>query len=162
MTKVENGEKATEGICMTCARELGMPVDNIMNDIIGKMGISREDFENMESEMGNMLAAMNGGSEEDADSEEGGAPAIDFPKLFRDAGIFGPTGGEENLPAKPEKKQDRREKKQEKEKKYKFLDTYCRNLTRMAAEGKLDRIVGRERELARVIQILCRRQKNNP
>ena len=162
VTKVENGEKATEGICMTCARELGMPVDNIMNDIIGKMGISREDFENMESEMGNMLAAMNGGSEEDADSEEGGAPAIDFPKLFRDAGIFGPTGGEENLPAKPEKKQDRREKKQEKEKKYKFLDTYCRNLTRMAAEGKLDRIVGRERELARVIQILCRRQKNNP
>ena len=161
VTKVENGEKVTEGICMTCARELGMPVDNIMNDIIGKMGISREDFENMESEMGSMLAAMNGG--EGDDGEEGGAPAIDFPKLFRDAGIFGPVGGD-HLPEKREKKaeKDKREKKTEKEKKYKFLDTYCRNLTRQAAEGKLDRIVGRERELARVIQILCRRQKNNP
>ena len=162
VTKVENGEKVTEGICMTCARELGMPVDNIMNDIIGKMGISREDFENMESEMGSMLSAMGGSESSDENGEEGGAPAIDFPKLFRDAGIFGPVGGEEKLPAKSEKKQDKREKKAEKEKKYKFLDTYCRNLTRQAAEGKLDRIVGRERELARVIQILCRRQKNNP
>ncbi len=164
VTKLENGEKVTEGICMTCARELGMPVDNIMNDIIGKMGISREDFEAMEGEMGNMLAAM-GDAPSGEDGEEGGAPAIDFPKLFREAGIFGPAGGE-NLPEKPSADKKNKEKARGKgkdgEKKYKFLDTYCRNLTRHAAEGKLDRIVGRERELARVIQILCRRQKNNP
>ncbi|MBR6709534.1 MAG: ATP-dependent Clp protease ATP-binding subunit, partial [Clostridia bacterium] len=91
----------------------------------------------------------------------GGAPAIDFPKLFRDAGLFGQSG-EGNLPAKSDKKAKDKEKAKPKEKKYKFLDTYCRNLTRQAAEGKLDRIVGRERELARVVQILCRRQKNNP
>ncbi len=164
VTKLENGEKVTEGICMSCARELGMPVDNIMNNIMDRMGISREDFEAMEGEMGNMLAAM-GDSSSDEDGEEGGAPAIDFPKLFREAGIFGPVGGE-NLPEQPspaQKKKDKAKgKEKEGEKKYKFLDTYCRNLTRQAAEGKLDRIVGRERELARVIQILCRRQKNNP
>ncbi|MBR6708297.1 MAG: hypothetical protein IKL84_01305, partial [Clostridia bacterium] len=121
MTKMENGEKATEGICMTCAREIGMPVDNIMNDIIGKMGISREDFEAMEGEMGNMLAALGDQSGEDGNADEGGAPAIDFPKLFRDAGLFGGTG-DGKLPAKPDKASNDREKAKPKEKKYKFLD----------------------------------------
>ncbi len=162
VTKIENGQRISEGICMKCARELGMPVDDMLSGALGKMGISPEDFEAMEGEMGNMLGALASPDSADGeDNEEGGAPAIDFPKLFREAGIFGkPTG--ENMPARPEGSEEKKEKKQGKEKKYKFLDTYCRNLTRQAAEGKLDRIVGRERELARVIQILCRRQKNNP
>ena len=163
VTKIENGQRVSEGICMKCARELGMPVDDMLGGALGKMGISPEDFEAMEGEMGNMLNSLTSADADEGEGgEEGGAPAIDFPKLFREAGIFGQPNGEGTLPAKPDKKQDKREKSKEKEKKYKFLDTYCRNLTQQAAEGKLDRIVGRERELARVIQILCRRQKNNP
>ena len=162
VTKIENGQRISEGICMKCARELGMPVDDMLNGALGKMGISPEDFEAMEGEMGNMLDALSAsGTGNGEDNEEGGAPAIDFPKLFREAGIFGKPA-EENMPAQTDGAPEKKDKKQAKEKKYKFLDTYCRNLTRQAAEGKLDRIVGRERELSRVIQILCRRQKNNP
>ena len=164
VTKLEKGEKTSSGLCLKCAKELGVPIDNMLGDIYGKMGISPEQLGDMENEMAGMLEAMD-------DGEDGGAPAIDLPKLFKDTGIFDMfKGGEGNvggeimpIPKKPEgekgaKKPDSKNQKKE----YKYLTTYCRNLTRYAREGKLDRIVGREREMDRVIQILCRRQKNNP
>ena len=159
VTKVENGQRKTEGLCIRCAKELGLPTDQMMGNVIGKLGISPEQMENLEQEINSLI---QGGLPSDGDdNEEGGAPAIDFPKLFRESGLFGNIQEESEAEEKDEKKPPKQEKKP-KEKKRKFLDTYCRNLTRRAAEGKLDRIVGRDRELARVIQILCRRQKNNP
>ena len=156
VTKVENGEKISEGLCLRCAKELGLPVDNMLGDIMGKLGISSDQLEDMENEVMNL---MHGDVPSDADdNEDGGAPAIDFPKLFRESGLM-PEEGADGNKATPK---DSGEKKSKKDKKRKFLDTYCRNLTKLAADGKIDKIVGRERELARVIQILCRRQKNNP
>ena len=158
VTKVENGERKTEGLCMKCAAELGMPTDQMIGNVMGKLGISPEMLENMEEELHGIIEQSGGLPSDNDDNEDGGAPAIDFPKIFRESGLFGtPQKGKSAEGEKGEKKE-----KAPKEKKHKFLDTYCRNLTRRAREGKLDRIVGRERELARVIQILCRRQKNNP
>ncbi len=154
VTKLENGNKTNEGLCIKCAKELGVPIDNMMGDMMSKLGISPDQLENMESEFENMMQEGIVPTDND-DLEEGGAPAIDLPQLFKDVGFPMP---EPNVGApKGDKK-----KREEKPKKYKFLDTYCRNLTKRAADGKLDRIIGRDKELARVIQILCRRQKNNP
>ncbi|MBQ1230451.1 MAG: ATP-dependent Clp protease ATP-binding subunit [Clostridia bacterium] len=163
VTKVENGEKSTKGLCLKCARDMGVPVDNIVGNVMNQFGISPEQLENVEQELNTMLEPINPPSDCD-DTSDGGAPAIDLPKLFRDAGIIGkqdhpvvpgsePTGGQEGKPNK---------KKEKEAKKLKFLPIYSRNLTQYARDGKLDRIIGRESELMRVIQILCRRQKNNP
>ncbi|MGM9684056.1 MAG: AAA family ATPase, partial [Eubacteriales bacterium] len=154
VTRIENGNKISEGLCMKCAKEMGVPVDNMLGNVMDKFGISPEQLENMESEINDFIAEGNLPSEND-DNEDGGAPAIDIPKLFKDAGL--PVEKDDQKGRKEETKQGR-----EKAKKNKFLDVYCRNLTKRAADGKLDRIIGRERELDRVIQILCRRQKNNP
>ena len=163
VTKVENGQRRTEGLCIRCAKEMGLPTDQMMGNVIGKLGISPEQMENIEQEINGLI--QGGLPSDNDDNEDGGAPAIDFPKLFRESGLGNLFGNakEEGEPegAQGEEKPPKKEKAP-KEKKRKFLDTYCRNLTRRAAEGKMDRIVGRDRELARVIQILCRRQKNNP
>ena len=152
ITKLENGNKVNEGLCLRCAKELGLPVDNMLGNVMNQYGISADDLESMEDSLNSMMPAPS----DNDDVEEGGAPAIDLPKLFEDAG----------LPQKSPNPQGRAKNKgadeASKQKKYKFLDTYCRNLTKRAADGKLDRIIGRDRELDRVIQILCRRQKNNP
>jgi len=140
---------------MKCAKDMGVPVDNMLGDVMNKLGITPEQLESMENEITEYIG--DGTPSENDDNEEGGAPAIDLPKLFRDAGLSSPVPKEEKGGEGKE-----RDKKKEQHKKYKFLDTYCRNLTRRAAEGKLDRIIGRDRELDRVIQILSRRQKNNP
>ena len=153
VTKVENGNKTNEGLCLKCAKELGIPVDNMLGDMMNKFGITSEQLESMEDEFGGFMQDGLIPTEND-ELEEGGAPAIDMPKLFGD-------NSDMPIPSEP-KKSSKKEKGGEKPKKYKYLDTYCRNLTKRAADGKLDRIIGRERELARVIQILCRRQKNNP
>lgn len=161
MTRVENGEKTTRGLCMKCAKELGVPIDNIVGNVIDQLGISPEQLENAENDLGEMLGQALKPSDCD-DPEDGGAPAIDFPKLFRDAGLVPPEAPKpaDGAPAADKGKSDRRREKEQK--KLKFLTTYCRNLTDFARKGKLDNIIGRDRELARVIQILCRRQKNNP
>ncbi|MBE6565549.1 MAG: AAA family ATPase [Ruminococcaceae bacterium] len=163
VTKMENGEKSTKGLCLKCAKEMGVPVDNLVGNVMGQFGISPEQLEGAEDDINAMLANTETPSDAD-DNEDGGAPAIDLPKLFRDAGLFAqkPDG---NLPDAPkanpnDKKSDKKRAKEEK--KLKFLPTYSRNLTQYAREGKLDQIIGRDRELSRVIQILCRRQKNNP
>ena len=151
ITRLENGESKNEGICLKCAKELGIkPID----DILKKMGISTEEFDQMTDDVDGFMQEMI--PEEGADSpaaDSGGAPAIDFNKLLR-----GNLGGAPGTGPRRGAKQGETQKPP----KRKFLDTYCQNITAKAREGKLDRIVGRERELARVIQILCRRQKNNP
>ena len=156
VTKIENGQKMNEGLCIKCAKDLGVPVDNMIGDVMNQFGISSEQLENIEEELGDFMGDGLIPSEND-DLEDGGAPAIDLPKLF---------GKNSDMPAQFEASKSEnganKAKKGEKTKKYKYLDTYCRNLTKRAADGKLDRIIGRDRELSRVIQILCRRQKNNP
>ncbi len=162
--KVVNGEKTTEGLCFKCAKELGLPVDNIMGNVMGQMGISPEQLENVEDDLNSMLGNAITPSDCD-DNEDGGAPAIDLPKLFRESGLFNSSKKDEEHPIPTEQKENdsKTEKKRAKEeKKLKFLPVYGRNLTQFAREGRLDRIIGRDRELSRIIQILCRRQKNNP
>ena len=172
VTKVENGEKASQGLCVKCAKELGLPIENMLGDIYNKMGITPEQMENMENELSEMVSDGD-------DGEDGGAPAIDFPKLFKDSGFMDnfkamaekmpPTQGDGSganiVPVRKNggengKKEQNKEKNQQKQ--YKYLTTYCKNLTESARRGKLDRIVGRDKETERVIQTLCRRQKNNP
>ncbi len=159
VTKVENGERKTEGFCIKCAGELGLPTDQMMGNVMGKLGITPEQLENVEEELSGLLSNADLPSNGE-DGEDGGAPAIDFPRIFRESGLLGKP--EQNAGQKKDSSSAKNPDKTTPEKKRKYLDTYCRDLTRRAAEGKLDRIVGRERELSRVIQILCRRQKNNP
>ena len=146
--KLENGVQKQEGLCLQCAKELGIkPV----NDFMKKMGISEEELENMEKMFSEMLPMA-----QDGDAEEGEeGPTIDFSKLMRNAGFeIGDKkdAGKDGKDGKDKKKKDAR----------KNLTTFCHNLTQDAVNGKLDKIVGRQRELERVIQILSRRQKNNP
>ena len=87
VTKMENGEKSTKGLCLKCAKEMGVPVDNLVGNVMGQFGISPEQLEGAEDDINAMLANTETPSDAD-DNEDGGAPAIDLPKLFRDAGLF--------------------------------------------------------------------------
>ena len=156
--RLENGKPIQEGYCLTCAREMHIkPVDDLMK----QFGMSDQDLETMEERMSSFLqeasdsAAMtlsdNGESPEQEDFVPGGSPTFPFNFLMNRAQPEGESA----------EKSDQKSKK-EKRKKYKFLDTYCENLTQRAREGKTDHIIGRDREIYRTIQILCRRQKNNP
>ncbi len=150
ITRLENGETKNEGICLQCAKELGIkPID----DILQKMGITGEELDRMSEDAEEFMQGMVPADEGDEPSMDGGAPAIDFNKVLRDSGLGG--DGAKQSDTKSRKEQPKNQKR-------KFLDAYCQNVTAKARDGKLDRIVGRERELSRVIQILCRRQKNNP
>ena len=154
ITRLENGETKNEGICLKCARELGIkPID----DILKKMGITNEEFDQMADSAEDFMQGMVP-SEDGENPEDGGAPAVDFGKLMRESGLGGQAAGQnagQNAGA-AQKASDGKATKR------KFLDAYCTSLTGKARRGELDTIIGRERELARVIQILCRRQKNNP
>ena len=158
ISKIENGETKNEGLCLKCARELGIkPIDDMMQ----KMGISEEDLENL---TGEMMGILGGGDElmpqmdeEDESEEEDGRTAT-FPylsKLFSNA-------DRPQKPEPPKEGEGKTGKSEGKKNKRKFLETYCLNLTRKAKEGRIDRIVGRDTETERVVQILNRRQKNNP
>ena len=165
VTKMEAGKTSSEGFCLKCAKELGLkPVDDIMK----RMGLTDEDLEGLNSEMMNafdglenlMADSQNQENEEEDDSEDMSQTAT-FPFLNK---LFGGQQ-EDQLPAEPPAsgREERPEKgERQKNKKHKFLDAYCLNLTQKARSGQLDRIVGREVETERVIQILNRRQKNNP
>ena len=163
VTKYENEKKVSKGLCIKCAKEMGIPMENMLGDLSGQLGISADQLEDMENELNNMFQNSQLPSEMD-DNEDGGAPAIDLPKLFGEG--EDDTDEQIVLPSEPvsDKKDKKKAKKDDKKKasEYKFLNTYCRHLTEHARQGRLDRIVGRSNELARVIQILCRRQKNNP
>ena len=155
---MQDGKPTQEGYCLTCAKEMHIqPVDDLMK----QFGMSDQDLENMEERLGSFLqeaaesgalSPLMGGAMEDAPDEDdpqedfvpGGSPVFPFG--------FGA------------RKQDDAKGKSKKEKapRRKFLETYCENLTQKARDGKTDRIIGRDREIYRTIQILCRRQKNNP
>ena len=159
VTKVEGGEKKTEGYCLHCAKELGLPINGVLGPNAEKLGLSPDQLIEMEDEMNNAMGnlATDGDGDSPAVGDDGGAPSVDFMKLFGDMDI-GATDDAE--PANTRSK--KREKKDDAQKKHEFLDKYCKNLTELARQGRLDKIVGRKNELARVIQILSRRQKNNP
>ena len=154
ITRIEAGQTRNEGLCLPCARELHIkPVD----DIINKMGISDEDLDQLSGEMMNALGGAEdlmklGGDETDVEEDDG--KTATFPFLNR---LF---GGGTSAPKSEEK--PRPEQGAQKQSKHKFLDNYCIDLTQRARERKLDAMIGREEELERVIQILNRRQKNNP
>ena len=162
ITKIDNGKTINEGLCLKCARELGIkPVDDLMQ----RMGITDDDLESLSGEMSEALGSlgmMANPQEDGAEDDEQDSQTATFPFLNK---LFGGAQNAENLPAEqdaPKLDAQPRDKTQKGQKKHKFLDTYCQNLTKKARDGQLDRIVGREVETERVIQILNRRQKNNP
>ncbi len=161
ITRLENGNKVNEGLCLVCARELGIrPVE----DMLKKLGMSEDDIEGMSSEVSSFLeenSDMLTVAPTDSDGIDGGAPAIDFGKLF--SGLGFPIGSDaQHKGDKPKKKPADKNAKADKQDGKKILNTYCTDLTAKARAGMTDRIIGRDRELQRVIQILSRRQKNNP
>ena len=123
VTKIENGNKVSDGLCIKCAKDLGVPVDNMLGNVMNQFGISPDQLESMEDGLNSMMEEMSGLPSENDDLEEGGAPAIDMPKLFGEGGL--PI----NNPDAPSSKGKKRDAAGDKPKKYKFLDTYCRNLT---------------------------------
>ena len=165
VTKLEDGEKKTDGLCLQCARELGVPVDDIMGDQLKKLGISPDQLEELEHNMAE-LAESDALSPDLVDDEnpalpdDGGAPSLNIQKIINEA--FGNMSSGAQHESASEGSEKAKKKKEENKPKREILDRYCKNLTDMARKGRLDNIVGRNNELARVIQILCRRQKNNP
>ncbi|WP_295758734.1 ATP-dependent Clp protease ATP-binding subunit [uncultured Oscillibacter sp.] len=158
ISKLDGERTINEGLCLKCAKELGLPQ---VDDMMKRMGISDEDLETLNSEM---MQAMNGveniedlpGGEEGDEEEEG--KTATFPFLNR---LF--SGGEPSKESAEEGRSERREKKESsKNTKRKYLENYCISLTQKAKDGKLDPVIGRAEEIERVVQILNRRQKNNP
>ena len=169
MTRIDGDATVNEGLCLHCAKELGLkPVSDLMD----KMGISDDDLEHMSEEM---MGLLDGEENGETGFEMGGAQSLPFLQ-----NIFGSLSQsrqeqdgqtslipkkkeEEIVPTEPPKeKRDKKAQKGAPVKKYKHLDAYCDNLSLKAEQGKLDRIIGRDREIYRVVQILNRRTKNNP
>ncbi|MBQ1264379.1 MAG: ATP-dependent Clp protease ATP-binding subunit, partial [Oscillospiraceae bacterium] len=160
ITKIDGGQTVHDGLCLKCAKEMGIkPVDDLMK----RMGITEDDLDNLSGELADAMGSMEGmlaNVDADEDDDEQDSRTATFPFLNK---LFGNAAQQnENPPAeRPDGKNEKQEKNHKKNKN-KFLNTYCQNLTEKARQGKLDRIIGREVELERVIQILNRRQKNNP
>ena len=165
INRIENGQSHQEGLCLKCARELHIkPID----DIISKMGINDEDLDGLSSEMMEAMQNLSGNGddlmniENDDDSSDDDGKTATFPFLNRLFGAQNAANAENRDNAaeteRPRVGKDGGERKP----KRKFLDNYCISLTDRALAGKLDRMIGRSEELERVIQILNRRQKNNP
>ena len=156
----EKNETVNEGLCLKCAAQLGLPQ---VEDMMKRMGISPDDLEGLNNEM---MQAFGGAEEmsdlpegDGEDDEESGKTAT-FPFLNRLFGSGSPAEKPEEGSAAGGKSRDTRERKADKKKKY--LDNYCINLSQRARDGKLDAVIGRAEEIERVVQILNRRQKNNP
>ena len=156
----EKNEMVNEGLCLKCAAQLGLPQ---VEDMMKRMGITPEDLENINSEM---MQAFGGAEEmndlpdggEDEDDEESGKTAT-FPFLNR---LFNNGNPPAEQPREGGSAGQQPPAGRKKEQKRKFLDNYCINLSQRARDGKLDAVIGREQEIERVVQILNRRQKNNP
>ena len=201
ITKIENNETKNEGLCLKCAKDMGIPQ---VDSILSSMGISEDDFDSMEEDLLNLMGGedvdgedadddTDGDEEESEDGKPGESrtPSLDFSKIFNQfpfAGGF--TGGKkkpqnqadggnngnnannggngnngEEISGRTNRGLDNKKtgsSKKREDKRKKYLGTYCRDLTAAAREGKLDAVIGRERETARLMQILSRRQKNNP
>ena len=157
----EKGEMVNEGLCLKCAAQLGLPQ---VEEMMKRMGISPEDLENINNEM---MQAFGGAEElsdmpapqdeDDEDDGESGKTAT-FPFLNRLFGGSNPPAEKSDAPSGREEAPKGRKA----DKKHKYLDSSCINLSQRARDGKLDAVIGREEEIQRVVQILNRRQKNNP
>ena len=165
ITRQENGQNVNEGLCLKCAKNLGLPqVDEMMR----RMGITDEDLDNISNEMmgafGGVenLEGLTDADDPDADNEDEDGKTATFPFLSRFFGGSPAASDAQNGNEAEQTQSPRSNKKVEKGSKHKFLDSYCINLSQRARDGKLDAVVGREEEIERVIQILNRRQKNNP
>ena len=158
ITRIENGASLNEGYCLKCARGLGIPQ---IDQAVRQMGISEEDLDMLSDEMGNFFGQMDEADKHDDDEVD--SQTATFPLLNQ---LFGGMGGSNNTPEhsapKKEEKKGDGEHPKKKANKHKFLDSYCMDLTGRARKGKLDKVIGRDTETERVIQILNRRQKNNP
>lgn len=151
LTKMENGESKQEGLCIKCAKELGIkPID----DMLAQSGLDDEAIERLNTDMESVMEDL--GDPDDPDNPQTRTPFLNFAKLMNE----GKKSGENDKTGEKSKKSRRPDKKDDGE--MKFLTQYTTDLTARARDGRLDRIVGRDRELERVVQILCRRQKNNP
>ena len=166
ISKMEGDKTINEGLCLKCAKDLGLPQ---VDDMMKRMGISDEDLETLNNEM---LQAMNGveniedlpGGEDDGSEEEEGKTAT-FPflnRLFSGSDAARDSGSEDTSSSAPRSGRDKENRKEGKNNKRKYLENYCISLTQKAKDGKLDPVIGRAQEIERVVQILNRRQKNNP
>jgi len=152
ITKIENGVTMNEGYCLKCARSLGIPQ---IDAAVKQMGFSEDDLDSLSEEMSSVFGQI-----ENDDDDETESRTATFPMLNQ---LLGNMGGEKgNLPVEKQEAAEEQKSSKEKGKKHKFLDTYCMDLTGRAKAGKLDKVIGRDVETERVIQILNRRQKNNP
>ena len=155
ISKIENGVTLNEGYCLKCARSLGIPQ---IDQAVRQMGISEEELDLISDEMGSIFGQRD---DEDREEDEIDSQTATFPLLNQ---LFGNS----NMPAQPARPPKKEEPSQDedrgkkKKSKHKFLDSYCMDLTGRAKAGKLDKVIGRDVETERVIQILNRRQKNNP
>lgn len=155
ISTIQGNDKRDEGLCLICAKELGVPQ---VNDYLEKMGISDEDLEeSYKMIFGDVDEETDADSGADDDFTPGGAGTM-MPFFKR----FAANKGSQTESEKQDVKDDKKHNKKKEEKKRKFLDTYCTNLTAKAKKGEIDRIIGREKEIYRVMQILSRRTKNNP
>lgn len=146
--RMEAGKQVTEGYCLACANELGI---SPLNDMMKQMGMSEDDMESMQDQFGSMMEML----------ENGEVP----PELQSFAGNLGftpPDGGINHMPKAYGSDEDAKKKSAEKRKRPRLIDTFGANMNKRAKEGMVDRVIGREKELMRVIQILNRRAKNNP
>ena len=167
ITRIENGESHNEGLCLRCARELHIkPVDEMME----KLGISDADLDNLTGDVAEMLGSMGmlGGDADtdsdapDTDADEDDGKTATFPFLNRLFNQNPPSAPDAETPEQPRQDAAAADKRGSAPRKLKFLNNYCIDLTQRARDGKLDAMIGRAEELERVIQILNRRQKNNP
>lgn len=161
--KMEGDKVTPEGLCIKCARELNI---GSINQMIDKMGISDEELEMASEQMANFMENMGDFNFESLGEmfnpeNMDGAQTMPFADLFG-GGELAPQNNDDRADDKGGKKRPKRGKKNSKDDSRKFLNNYCNNLTERAKNGKIDNIIGRESEIARAIQILCRRTKNNP
>lgn len=157
ISTIQGNDKRDEGLCLICAKELGVPQ---VNDYLEKMGISDEDLEESYKMIFGDVDEESGADADsgaDDDFTPGGAGTM-MPFFKR----FAANKDSQTESEKQDVKDDKKHNKKKEEKKRKFLDTYCTNLTAKAKKGEIDRIIGREKEIYRVMQILSRRTKNNP
>lgn len=155
ISTIQGNDKRDVGLCLICAKELGVPQ---VNDYLEKMGISDEDLEeSYKMIFGDVDEETDADSGADDDFTPGGAGTM-MPFFKR----FAANKDSQTESEKQDVKDDKKHNKKKEEKKRKFLDTYCTNLTAKAKKGEIDRIIGREKEIYRVMQILSRRTKNNP
>lgn len=155
ISTIQGNDKRDEGLCLICAKELGVPQ---VNDYLEKMGISDEDLEeSYKMIFGDVDEETDADSGADDDFTPGGAGTM-MPFFKR----FAANKDSQTESEKQDVKDDKKHNKKKEEKKRKFLDTYCTNLTAKAKKGEIDRIISREKEIYRVMQILSRRTKNNP